>query len=74
MTRARVYELLGEVPTVIGVRWPEGSFLLTTLRNHLAAHHAGQEPLELLDAAGAVLYGQRNGSVNGSLEAAATRG
>ncbi|HVX59425.1 MAG TPA: hypothetical protein VHC19_02450 [Pirellulales bacterium] len=74
VTRARVYELLGEVPTVIGVRWPEGPLLLATLRNHLAAHHAGEQQLELLDAAGAVLYGQRNGSVNGSPEPAGTPG
>lgn len=70
VTRARVYELLGEVPTAIRVRWPEGPFLLATLRNHLAAQQAEQEQLDLLDTASAVLYGLRNGSVNGSLDAA----
>lgn len=74
MTRARVYELLGEVPVVLGVRWPEGPFLLSTLRKHLLTHRGGEQASDLLDAAGAVLFGQRNGSLEIAREAAAAHG
>lgn len=71
VTRARVYELLGEVPTLVGVRWPEGPFLLSALRKHVAAECNEEAPWDLLNAAAAVFFGQRNGDANGALEVAA---
>ena len=60
MTRARIYELLAEAPTLIGVRWPEGKFLIGTLRKHAGAHGAETETLNALDNAAAVLFGSRD--------------
>jgi hypothetical protein len=60
MTRARIYELLAEAPTLIGVRWPEGKFLIGTLRKHAGGHGAETESLNALDNAAAVIFGSRD--------------
>ena len=51
LTRARIYQLLGEVATILKVRWPEGQGLVSTLRERLASQSADKATLELLDAA-----------------------
>lgn len=51
LTRARIYQLLGEVATIIKVRWPEGQALVAKLRERLASQDADQATVDLLDAA-----------------------
>ncbi|HTQ38908.1 MAG TPA: hypothetical protein VMJ32_07765 [Pirellulales bacterium] len=50
VTRARVYQLLGECQQVMAVRWPEGRLLLTCLRQKLETLLAAPEGLKLLCA------------------------
>ena len=56
MTRARVYELLGDAPTIIAVRWPEGKLLFTALREHLERQAITTEQRALLEDAAAVFF------------------
>ena len=50
LTRARIYQLLGEAATIIKVRWPEGQALAKQLRERLASQEVEPAALELLDA------------------------
>ncbi len=51
LTRARIYQLLGEVATIVKVRWPEGQALATRLQEQLQSREADAKTLELLNAA-----------------------
>jgi hypothetical protein len=51
LTRARIYQLLGEVATIVKVRWPEGHALVAKLRERLASQDAEKATVDLLDAA-----------------------
>lgn len=51
MTRARIYELLGDVPTIVAVRWPEGKLLFSALREHLERTEIASEQRALLEDA-----------------------
>jgi hypothetical protein len=51
LTRARIYQLLGEVATIVKVRWPEGPALVAKLRERLASQGADSATLDLLDRA-----------------------
>ncbi|HUY91042.1 MAG TPA: hypothetical protein VMV10_20055 [Pirellulales bacterium] len=51
LTRARIYQLLGEAGAIVKVRWPEGQALVASLRERLASQDADKATLELLDAA-----------------------
>jgi hypothetical protein len=50
LTRARVYQLLGDISAAMSVRWPDGCAVVQNLRN--ALHEQVQDPheLELFDA------------------------
>ncbi|HZZ27143.1 MAG TPA: hypothetical protein VFE46_03975 [Pirellulales bacterium] len=50
VTRARVYQLLGECQQAITVRWPEGCLLLTCLQQHLSSLQPEPKGLKLLQA------------------------
>jgi hypothetical protein len=50
LTRARVYELLGDVPTIVAVRWPEGKLLFGALREHMDRQQISVEQRAWLDA------------------------
>jgi len=56
MTRARVYELLGDAPTIIAVRWPEGKLLFTALREHLERQTITTEQRALLEDAATAFF------------------
>ena len=74
MTRARVYELLGDAPTIIAVRWPEGKLLFTALREHLERQTITAEQRALLEDAATAFFArvvdqflpQSDGSADGS--------
>ncbi len=51
LTRARIYQLLGEVATIVKIRWPEGPALVAKLREKFESQQADPETLALLDAA-----------------------
>ena len=51
LTRARIYQLLGEVGTIVKVRWPEGQALVAKLRERMASQDADRATVDLLDAA-----------------------
>jgi hypothetical protein len=51
LTRARIYQLLGDMAMIVKVRWPEGQALVAKLRDRLASQDAAPATLELLDAA-----------------------
>ncbi|HEV7224303.1 MAG TPA: hypothetical protein VGN42_16460 [Pirellulales bacterium] len=51
LTRARIYQLLGEVSTIVKVRWPEGPALVVKLRERLDSQGADNATMELLDRA-----------------------
>lgn len=51
LTRARIYQLLGEVATITKVRWPEGAALAEKLRERMEAEGADEKALALMDAA-----------------------
>lgn len=57
LTRARIYEMLSEAPTLLGIRWPEGKFVLGALRNHVVELAPNSDALGLLAAAGAAFFG-----------------
>ena len=50
LTRARIYQLLGEAATIVKVRWPEGQAMAKQLRERLASREIEQATLDLLDA------------------------
>jgi hypothetical protein len=56
LTRARVYELLGDVPTIVAVRWPEGKLLFATLREHLDEQNLSVEQRASLDAVASAFF------------------
>ena len=51
LTRARIYQLLGEVATIVKVRWPEGQALAIRLQEQLQTREADAQTLDLLNAA-----------------------
>lgn len=56
MTRARVYEILGDVPTIVAVRWPEGKLLFTALREHLERQAITAEQRAVLEDAATAFF------------------
>ncbi|HVW36207.1 MAG TPA: hypothetical protein VHB99_02840 [Pirellulales bacterium] len=56
MTRARIYEMLGDVPTMIAVRWPEGKLLFSALREHLERQAITAEQRALLGDAATAFF------------------
>ena len=56
LTRARIYELLGDVPTIIAVRWPEGKLLFMALREHLERQAITSEQRALLEDVAAAFF------------------
>lgn len=51
LTRARVYQLLGEVAEIMRIRWPNGSILVHDLRERLEKHRLPNELPLYLEAA-----------------------
>lgn len=56
LTRARIYQLLSEVATIMRVRWPEGHALTAKLQDQLQARQADGVTLELLNAANELFF------------------
>jgi hypothetical protein len=51
LTRARIYQLLDEVADIIAVRWPNGRFLVETLRERMHSWGAERRAMLLFDSA-----------------------
>jgi hypothetical protein len=51
LTRARIYQLLGEVAEVVHLRWPAGAALLALLRSKMESAGADRELLKWFDNA-----------------------
>ena len=56
LTRARIYELLGDVPTILAVRWPEGKLLFKALRESLERQPIISDQRALLEDLGAAFF------------------
>jgi hypothetical protein len=59
LTRARVYQLLGDVGAMMNVRWPEGSAIMHEVKETLHSQLKDASQLELFDAVCELFFGSK---------------
>lgn len=75
LTRARVYQLLGDVGAMMNVRWPEGAAIMHEVSETLHAQFKDSSQLELFDAVCELFFsGKREGHDFADGEAATSEG
>ncbi|HEV3002857.1 MAG TPA: hypothetical protein VGX78_00280, partial [Pirellulales bacterium] len=70
LTRARIYQLLDEVADIVAVRWPNGRFLVGTLRERLHAWGTERRAVLLFDAACELFFAAREGDSSTAADSA----